>query len=90
MLEQAQASLKHVPKCPANLDLRNNFFSPGYLQQFRSGKLQASHLYSYLRFFFFFFPLGSKGKEEKHGEQGGFSAGVSLRCSRRKQFSDTN
>lgn len=56
MLEQAQASLKNVPKCPANLDLRNNFFSPGYLQQFGSGKLQASHLDSYLRFFFFFFP----------------------------------
>jgi len=52
MLEQAQASLKHVAKWPGNLDLRNNFFSPGSLQQFLSAKLQASHLYSHLRFSF--------------------------------------
>lgn len=70
MLEQAQASLKHLPKCLTNLDLCNNFFSPGHLQQFRSGKLLASNLY------FFFLPW--EAKKRKNGNSKAVSLLVSL------------
>lgn len=82
VLEQAQARQTGA--------FRNNFFSLGSLQEFRSSKFRASHLYSCFRWAFFF-PFGSKGKEGKRGNRARqFLCWCLFELLQKKQFSDTN